>query len=99
MKLKKGDTVVVLQGKDKGREGVISRVFPKQGKVIVDGINVVKKHQRQTRATMQAGIIDKEMPIDASNVAFVHKGKPTRLGYKLVAGQKVRIAKRTGDEV
>jgi large subunit ribosomal protein L24 len=99
MKLKKGDTVVVLQGKDKGREGVVSRVLPREGRVIVDGVNVVKKHQRQTRATMQAGIIDKEMPLDASNVAFVHKGKPTRLGYKIVDGKKVRIAKRTGDEV
>ena len=99
MKLKKGDTVVVLQGKDKGREGVISRVLPKEGKVIVDGVNVVKKHQRQTRATMQGGIIDKEMPIDASNVAFVHKGKPTRLGYEIVDGAKVRVAKRTGDRV
>ncbi len=99
MKLKKGDTVVVLQGKDKGREGVISRVLPGEGRVIVDGVNVVKKHQRQTRATMQAGIIDKEMPLDASNVAFVHKGKPSRLGYKIVDGKKVRIAKRTGDEV
>jgi large subunit ribosomal protein L24 len=99
MKLKKGDNVVVLQGKDKGREGVVSRVLPREGRVIVDGVNVVKKHQRQTRATMQAGIIDKEMPLDASNVAFVHKGKPTRLGYKIVDGKKVRIAKRTGDEV
>jgi large subunit ribosomal protein L24 len=99
MKLKKGDTVVVLQGKDKGKEGVISRVLPREGRVIVDGVNVVKKHQRQTRATMQAGIIDKEMPLDASNVAFVHKGKPTRLGYKIVDGKKVRVTKRTGDEV
>jgi large subunit ribosomal protein L24 len=99
MRLKKGDTVVVLQGKDKGKEGVISRVMPNDGKVIVDGVNLVKKHQRQTKATMQAGIIDKEMPIDASNVAFVHKGKPTRLGYQVVNGKKVRVAKRTGDEV
>jgi large subunit ribosomal protein L24 len=99
VKLKKGDTVIVLQGKDKGKEGVISRVMPSEGKVIVDGVNVVKKHQRQTRATMQAGIIDKEMPLDASNVAFVHKGKPTRLGYKFVDGKKVRVARRTGDVI
>ncbi len=98
MKLKKGDRVVVLSGKDRGREGVISHVFPAEGKVIVDGINVAKKHQKSTRATMQAGIIDREMPIDASNVAILSHGKPSRVGYKTEAdGKKVRIAKRTGE--
>ena len=98
MKLKKGDRVVVLSGKDRGREGVISRVFPKEGKIIVDGINVAKKHQKSTRATMQAGIIDREMPLDASNVAVLSEGRASRVGYRIEAdGSKVRIAKRTGE--
>jgi large subunit ribosomal protein L24 len=98
MKVKKGDRVVVLQGKDRGKEGVISKVFPKENKVMVDGINVAKKHQKSTRATMQGGIIDKEMPIDASNVALLSEGKPTRVGYRFEAnGKKVRIAKATGE--
>ena len=98
MKLKKGDRVVVLQGKDRGKEGLISRVFPKENKVMVDGINVAKKHQKSTRATMQGGIIDKEMPVDASNVALLSQGKPTRVGYRFEAnGKKVRIARATGE--
>ena len=98
MKLKKGDRVVVLQGKDRGKEGIISRVFPKENKVMVDGINVAKKHQKSTRATMQGGIIDKEMPVDASNVAILSQGKPTRVGYRTEAnGKKVRVAKATGE--
>ena len=98
MKLKKGDRVVVLTGKDRGREGVISRVFPKEGKIIVDGINVAKKHQKSTRATMQAGIIDREMPLDGSNVAILSEGRASRVGYRTEAdGSKVRIAKRTGE--
>ncbi len=100
MKLKKGDPVVVLCGKDKGKEGTVLRVLPKEGKVIVEGVNIAKKHQRPVRATMQAGIIDKDMPIDASNVAYVHKGKPTRLGYRFDDdGKKVRVARRTGEVI
>ncbi len=100
MKLKKGDPVIVLTGKDKGKEGTILRVLPKDGRVVVEGVNMAKKHQRPVRATMQAGIIDKDMPMDASNVAYVHKGKPTRLGYKVDAdGKKVRVAKRTGEVI
>ena len=99
MKLKKGDPVIVIAGKDKGREGEISRVIPKDGKVIVHGVNTAKKHQKPTRSTMQGGIIDKDMPIDASNVAVVSPkdGKATRVGYKIDEdGNKVRICKRTG---
>ena len=100
MKLKKGDPVVVLSGKDKGKEGTVLRVLPKEGKVIVEGVNIAKKHQRPVRATMQAGIIDKDMPMDASNVAYVHKGKPTRLGYRFDDdGKKVRVARRTGEVI
>ena len=97
MKLRKGDPVVVLSGKDKGKEGTVLRVLPKEGKVIVEGVNIAKKHQRPVRATMQAGIIDKDMPIHASNVASVHKGTATGLGYRFDDdGKKVRVARRTG---
>ena len=100
MKLKKGDPVVVLSGKDKGKEGTILRVLPKEDKVIVEGVNMAKKHQRPVRATMQAGIIDKDMPLHVSNVAYVHKGKPTKLGYRVESdGTKVRIARRTGEVI
>ena len=97
MKLKKGDHVVVLKGKDRGKDGIVMRVLPKEGKVIVEGVNVVKKHQKATRATMQAGIIDKDMPLDASNVAIVSRGKPSRIGYRIDDGKKVRIAVKTGE--
>jgi large subunit ribosomal protein L24 len=97
MNLRKGDHVVVLKGKDRGKDGVIMRVLPKEGKVIVEGVNVAKKHQKATRATMQAGIIDKDMPIDASNVAVVSRGKPSRIGYRVEGGKKVRIAVKTGE--
>jgi large subunit ribosomal protein L24 len=100
MKLKKGDPVVVLSGKDKGKEGTIIRVLPREDKVIVEGVNMAKKHQRPVRATMQAGIIDKDMPIHVSNVAYLHKGKPTRLGYRVESdGTKVRVARRTGEVI
>ena len=100
LKLKKGDRVRVLQGKDRGKEGEVTRVIPEQGKVIVDGLNVVKKHQRATRATMQGGIIDKEMPIPVSNVALLaNDGRPTRVGFRFDdKGNKVRIARRTGED-
>ena len=100
MKLRKGDTVRVITGKDKGKEGVIDRVLPKENKVIVVGVNIVSKHQRARRANEQAGIIDKDMPLDASNVMFVHKGKTVRLGYSVdKKGEKVRIARPSGEEV
>ena len=102
LKIKKGDRVRVLQGKDRGKTGEVTRVLPKEGKVIVDGINVAKKHQKATRSTMQGGIIDKDMPIDVSNVAVISPkdGKPTTVGYKFDAeGNKVRICRRTGAEL
>jgi large subunit ribosomal protein L24 len=97
MRLKKGDHVVVLKGKDRGKDGIVMRVLPKDDKVIVEGVNVVKKHQKATRATMQAGIIDKDMPIDASNVAILSRGKPSRIGYRVEDGRKVRVALATGE--
>ncbi len=100
MKIKKGDTVVVISGKDKGKEGTVSRVMPSTNQVIVDGINVAKKHQKPRGANQQGGIIDRDMPLDASNVMLVHKGKPTRVGYKTNSdGTKVRVARTTGEEV
>jgi large subunit ribosomal protein L24 len=100
MKLKKGDTVVVIAGKDKGAEGEVIRVLPKENKVIVAGVNISKRHSKQKNQRNPAGIIDKDMPMDASNVMFVHHGKPTRLGYRVDSdGSKHRIAKRTGEEV
>jgi large subunit ribosomal protein L24 len=97
MYLKKGDHVVVLKGKDRGKDGVVMRVLAKEGKVIVEGVNVAKKHQKATRATMQAGIIDKDMPIDASNVAILSRGKPSRIGFRVEDGKKVRVALKTGE--
>ncbi len=101
MKLKKGDRVRVLTGKDRGDEGEIMRVFPKDGKVIVEGVNVAKKHQRAARATMQAGIIDKDMPMPASNVALICPScGPTRVGYRFDdQGTKVRICRKCGGDV
>lgn len=102
MKIRKGDRVVVLSGKDRGKEGEVSFVFPKDGRIIVDGVNISKKHQKPTRETMQGGIIDKEMPISVSNVAVIspQDGKPTRVGYRIANdGSKVRICRRTGADL
>ena len=93
MKLKKGDTVVVITGKDKGRQGEIQRVLPGEDKVIVTGINIAAKHAKARRANEQAGIIDRDMPIHVSNVMLVHKGKAVRVGYETRNGKKVRVAK------
>jgi large subunit ribosomal protein L24 len=102
LKIKKGDRVRVLQGKDRGKEGEVTRAFPSDGKVIVDGVNIVKRHQRATRATMQGGIIDKHLPIDVSNVALVCPGcgKPTRGGYRFDdQGRKSRVCKHCGGDI
>jgi large subunit ribosomal protein L24 len=98
MKIRKGDRVRVLTGKFRGKEGEVMSVLPKDNKVIIDGINVAKRHQKPTRAMQQGGIIDKAMPIDASNVALIDTdGKPTRVGYEVAAdGSKTRIARRSG---
>ena len=100
LKLKKGDRVQVLQGKDRGKTGEITRVLPTRNKVIVDGINVAKKHQKPTRSTMQGGIIDKDMPIPVSNVAIVcSKCGPTRVGYQIVDGEKRRVCRKCGGDL
>ncbi len=102
LKIKKGDRVEVLTGKDRGKRGEVMRAMPDQGKVIVDGVNVAKKHQRPTKATMQGGIIDKDMPIPVANVAIVCPacGKRTRVGFKIDGdGTKVRVCKKCGGEM
>jgi large subunit ribosomal protein L24 len=100
MKLKKGDNVVVIAGKDKGTEGEVVRVLPSKNQVIVNGVNRAKKHTKPNRVQQQGGIIDRDMPVDASNVMLVHKGKPTRVGYQIQGdGTKVRIAKRSGEVI
>ena len=100
MKLRRGDTVRVISGKDRGQEGEVVQVLPADNKVLVNGINRAKKHSKARRANQPGGIIDRDMPIDVSNLMLVHKGKPTRVGYKIQAdGSKVRVAKRTGEVI
>jgi len=100
MKLKKGDRVRVLSGKDVGKEGEITRVIPERNRVIIDGINVAKRHQRATRATMQGGIIDKDMPIHVSNVAIVcNTCGPTRIGYRFEGTEKIRVCRKCGKDL
>ena len=99
-KIKKGDKVVVLAGRDKGKNGEVIRVMPKESRALVRGVNLVKRHQKQTQ-NQEGGIISKESPIHLSNIAYVGKdGKPTRVGFKIQAdGKKVRIAKSSGAEI
>jgi large subunit ribosomal protein L24 len=101
LKIKKGDRVRVLTGKDRGKEGEVMFALPAEGKVIVDGVNVAKKHQRATKATMQGGIIDKDMPIPVANVALLCSScGPTRVGYRFDPdGTKVRTCKKCGSDV
>ncbi|HEX6859282.1 MAG TPA: 50S ribosomal protein L24 [Caulobacteraceae bacterium] len=99
-KIKKGDRVVVLTGKDKGKTGSVTRVWPKECRVLVAGINVVQRHTRPSQADPQGGIKNKEAPIHLSNVAVVDSnGKPTRVGFRLDGDKKVRFAKSTGEVI
>ncbi len=100
-KIKKGDKVVVLAGRDKGKSGEVIEIRPKENRALVRGVNMVRRHQRQS-ATQEGGIISKEGPIDLSNIALEDPkdGKPTRVGFKILAdGKKVRIAKRSGEQI
>ena len=101
MKLRKGDTVEVRSGKERGERGTIMRVLPKANKVIVEGVNVVKRHQRQTQARIKGGIIDKDMPMSASAVSIIcKKDGPTRIGHDFRAdGTKIRVCKKCGGEL
>ncbi|MBM4764930.1 50S ribosomal protein L24 [Bacillus sp. B15-48] len=99
MHVKKGDKVVVISGKDKGKTGNILASFPKQDRVLVEGVNIVKKHAKPSQLNPQGGIISQEAPIHVSNVMPIDpkSGKPTRVGYKEENGKKVRVAKKSGE--
>ncbi len=99
-KIRKGDKVVVLTGRDKGRTGEVFEVRPDEGTALVRGVNMVKRHQKQT-ANQEGGIVSKEAPINLSNIAYLGKdGKPTRIGFKIHAdGKKVRVARSSGAEI
>jgi large subunit ribosomal protein L24 len=101
LKIKKGDNVVVISGRDKGRTGEVLRVFPAEGRVVVQGVNIAKRHTKP-RMGEPGGILEKELPLHVSNVAHIDpaSGKPTRVGYKrLDDGRKVRVARRSGEVI
>ena len=97
MKIKTGDTVKVIAGKDKDKEGKVLAV--KNGKVLVEGVGMVRKHTKPSAANQQGGIVNKESYIDISNVMYLHKGKATRVGFKIDGDKKVRVAKATGEVI
>ena len=99
LKIKKGDTVKVIAGKDANSEGKVLSVDAKKGKVVVEGINMITKHAKPSQANPNGGIVQKEAPIDISNVMLVVKGKATRVGFKMENGKKVRFAKSTGEVI
>ena len=99
LKIKKGDTVKVITGKDKDKEGKVLSVDAKKAKVLVEGVNMITKHAKPTAANQTGGIIQKEAPIDISNVMYLHKGKATRVGFKMEGDRKVRFAKSTGEVI
>ena len=99
-KIKKGDRVVVLTGRDKGKTGAVTKVWPKECRVLVEGLNIVQRHTRPTQADPQGGIKNKEAPLHLSNVAIADsKGKPTRVGFRMDGDKKVRFAKSTGEVI
>ena len=102
LKIKKGDRVVVITGRDKGKQGEVLKVLPSESRVIVQGVNVAKRHTRPSAANPSGGIVDKELPIHVSNVAHLDpkSGQPTRVGFKLLeGGRKVRVARRSGETI
>ena len=99
MKIKKGDTVKVIAGKDNGAEGKVLSVDVKNHKVLVEGINKITKHQKPSQGNPNGGIVEREAPIDISNVMLVIKGKPTRVGFRMEGDKKVRFAKATGETI
>jgi large subunit ribosomal protein L24 len=99
MKIKKGDTVKVIAGKDNNAEGKVLSVDVKNNKVLVEGVNMITKHEKPSMANQQGGIVNKEAPINISNVMYLHKGKPTRIGFKVEGDKKVRVAKSTGETI
>ncbi|MGN0911734.1 MAG: 50S ribosomal protein L24 [Alphaproteobacteria bacterium] len=98
MKIKRNDTVIVLSGDDKGKIGVVKQAMPKENKVIVEGVNLVKRHTKPSQ-TNPGGIVTKEAAINVSNVAIAKDGTATKVGYKVVDGKKVRFARKSGDVI
>ena len=99
LKIKKGDTVKVIAGKDKDKEGKVIAVNHKDGKLLVEGVNMITKHTKPSAANQNGGIVHQEGPIDASNVMLMHKGTATRVGFKMEGDKKVRFAKKTGEVI
>ena len=101
MHVKKGDKVIVISGKDKGKQGVVLEAYPKKDRVLVEGVNIVKKHAKPSQANPQGGIFDQEAAIHVSNVMIIDPktGNPTRVGYQTVDGKKVRVAKKSGESL
>ncbi len=99
MKIKKGDMVKVIAGKDKDKEGKVIAVNKKDGKVLVEGVNMLTKHTKPSVANQNGGIVHQEGYIDASNVMYLHNGKATRVGFKMDGDKKVRVAKSTGEVI
>ncbi len=99
LKIKKGDTVKIIAGKDKGKEGKVLLVDAKSSRVIVEGLNIVKRHSKPSTANQKGGIVSKEAPIHISNVALVVNGETTKVGFEIKDGKKVRIARKTGEEI
>ena len=100
MKIKKGDTVQVISGNEAGKSGRVIKIFPTKDKIVVEGLNMVKKHARPTQENPQGGIMEKEAAIHISNVMFFEGGKPTRIGYRILDnGRKVKFAKITGEVI
>jgi len=99
LKIKKGDTVKVIAGKDKDKEGKVIAVNHKDGMVLVEGVNMITKHTKPSAANQNGGIVHQEGPIDASNVMLMHKGTATRVGFKMEGDKKVRFAKKTGEVI
>lgn len=99
MKIKKGDTVIILSGKDKGKTGKVEKAFSKTDMVVVEGVNIATKHEKNRRTRSQGQVVKKPMPVHVSNVAVTEDKKPVRIGYKLEDGKKVRVSRKTGKAV
>ena len=99
LKVKKGDNVMVVAGKDKGKTGKIVLAIPSKGTVVIEGINMYKKHQKATKSGSKGQIVEKAMPIDASNVMLTENGKPVRSSRKIISGKTIRVSKKTGKEI
>ncbi|ANU26792.1 50S ribosomal protein L24 [Planococcus versutus] len=101
MHVKKGDTVKVISGKDKGKTGVVLTALPKKDRVLVEGVNIIKKHTKPNQANPQGGIVSQEAAVHVSNVMLLDpkSGEPTRVGYKVEDGKKVRVAKKSGEKL